>query len=463
MAFNPLWDTLEPFLVAVDTLGSVGSLPFPRRSNLLVSVTQRDFSEDQIALHIQRVVPEGFGIDQFFFDHLNIPKDEQLPESELLLWNAQRSPPPQNTLLWIIGATDSDYFRGQLEHVFVADQFTKIIPCHVHQTVPDRVKLLELYAGGFGGWKSALNLLTQKGVSAQVVAIESDREASISYALTHHANWVGPHAHIPDDLFTHSDEHWILQKDVHDPALKTAIGKWGPNMISISAPCPPWSSAAYSEGLNGHQGQLFLQTILECRWYRAPFVLMEQVANFPVHPHGHYIRKGLHFIGYRLVWQRTLNLLDHCKTARNRWVALAVRIHADTPVQSIHSWPTARPDIKHPVDLPLTTSQKQRLHPTPEALATGSDPKMYKAGRQASPMLRSLRLGLFLKMALSPQSWQCMDPNICWMPLCCATMVFWGFSSKMMTCLANADTSTRLNVPCCMEHCPDVFMMAISR
>ena len=109
---------------------------------------------------------------------------------------------------------------------------------------------------------------------------------------------------------------------------------------------------------------------------------MEQVANFATHPHSHFIRKALHFIGYRLVWQRTLNLLDQSKTARNRWLALAVRIHAEMPIQPCQSWPIATPDTKHPIDMHLPQSYKRALHPTPEALATASDPQMYKVGRQ---------------------------------------------------------------------------------
>lgn len=381
MALDILTD-LKPYLVHCDTLGSEGSAVFPRRANLLVEVKERHFSEEEIALKIQRVIPEGWGLDHFMRDHLNVPADHWLEETEWLVWNVQAAMPPFGQLTWILGVTDRDVFQGQFEQVFVADERTTVIPLHASQGIPSSIKLLELYAGGYGGWKSAVMHLAHFDIRSQVVAIEADLSASVSYALTHHANWVGATAAIDKDFFIHSKANWVLQKDVHDPNIKPAIGNWAPNMISISAPCPPWSSAGYSEGLGGRQGQLLLQSILECRWYRAPCILVEQVANFATHPHSHFIRRAFHYIGYRLVWQRTLNLIDQCSSARNRWLALAVRIHADMPVHMCQSWPIAAPEAKHSIDLALHPDQKRALMPSPEALAIASDPRKHRQGRQ---------------------------------------------------------------------------------
>ena len=262
MASDVLTDFLVPFLVHSDTLGSIGSLAFPRRANLLVQVTERHFHEDEIALKIHRKVPEGWGIEQFFHDHMDMPKDVWLPETEWLIWDAQVSLPPLHQTCWILGVFDQDFFRGNLEHAFVADDKTSVIPLHEHVGSHTSIRLLELYAGGFGGWKSALSLMRHFGITTQVVAIEASLEASVAYALSHHATWVGPQTPVEPNLFVSSKDDWILQKDVHDPEIKSAIGQWAPNMITISAPCPPWSSAAYSAGISDRQGQLFSNQFL---------------------------------------------------------------------------------------------------------------------------------------------------------------------------------------------------------
>ena len=94
-------------------------------------------------------------------------------------------------------------------------------------------------------------------------------------------------------------EGFCIHGDVFDDNWLQAAACWNVEVITISAPCPPWSGAAGQMGLHSAEGQLFMRAIGVCKILRPKIILIEQVAAFHSHPHRVWIEKALWFAGYQ--------------------------------------------------------------------------------------------------------------------------------------------------------------------
>ncbi|CAL1170709.1 unnamed protein product [Cladocopium goreaui] len=181
-------------------------------------------------------------------------------------------------------------------------------------------------------------LRTHEQIPMQFVAVEASPEISAQYALTHRAHLIAASDRLPDDLFL-NDLDWIVQADVFNLNLRKAVHTWMPTIICISSPCPPWSTAAASAGLHSKEGLLLAQSILEARFARPAFLLIEQVAGFAFHQHKPLIEQLLLYCGFQLIFQKTLDLKDVSQPARLRWLGIARRVHASVMKPNIQAWP----------------------------------------------------------------------------------------------------------------------------
>ena len=158
------------------------------------------------------------------------------------------------------------------------------------------------------------------------------------------------------------------------------------DLVTISAPCPSWSTASSSAGLWKEEGQLFVHSILKCRFFRPEYIAMENVAGFCSHDHKGIIEKALRWIGYRLTWQRVWDIKDLLGVTRSRWTAVAKRVHgeAQLPTLTRSVFPTTRP-IDHACCLIDWNDECIRpLLITPQMASVASDPR--KATRRADQL-----------------------------------------------------------------------------
>eukprot|EP00438_Fugacium_kawagutii_P001282 Skav218599 [mRNA] locus=scaffold3628:117809:122356:+ [translate_table: standard] len=333
-------------LAKFDVAGSTGAQLFPDRGNLLAVITARQLGEDCVTLVVDQYAPEGMGLESLPHEIIEIPKDRVL-QQQTVRWMPTTGIPPMQQLGWFCNVTEPD---TDTNFVFHEDSYW--LPLHMDLPLNRPIHHLELFAGGAGGWKSATSFLEHVLGDLQfaTVAIEHDADLAAAYALTHDANLVHVSGELPKDLLL-TDSNWVLVTDVTHQHWLPEVCKWKVDLCTISAPCPPWSGAADSPGLTHANGMLLMTSILVCRFFRPMMIVLEQVPGFATHDHRVWIERSLHMIGYRVFWQKILNVSAMLKTNRPRWMAVCVRIHGD--FQPVHL-PSMHLSIPPPADLSVT-------------------------------------------------------------------------------------------------------------
>eukprot|EP00438_Fugacium_kawagutii_P025690 Skav203437 [mRNA] locus=scaffold1836:260356:264264:+ [translate_table: standard] len=102
---------------------------------------------------------------------------------------------------------------------------------------------------------------------------------------------------------------------------------WCSKLIAtVSAPCPPWSSASDRDGLHDDAGMVFLRTLALLRFVQPAAIAIENVEPIRSHRHFKFIEKMLAWIGYRIVWENCSDLKLVAPTARKRWLAVCIPV-----------------------------------------------------------------------------------------------------------------------------------------
>eukprot|EP00438_Fugacium_kawagutii_P025588 Skav236356 [mRNA] locus=scaffold2008:48933:53508:+ [translate_table: standard] len=309
-----------------DVLGARGCTGIGDRQTILVRCDKRSFTEGRLVVEVTQMAVEGYGFHEFWKDHIFVPRDEDL-QKQTVLWKNMSHVPSINQTVWLRNVAEWDL--GGINYVYDEGSFTMPLISNLesHQCI----HLLEMFAGGFGGWRSAADFITSQLCMGTIrsIAIEHDVQAAMSYAITNHAGFHQSHEPLPPDFFAQHTGDWVLRDDVRSNKWKHATANIGIDMVTISAPCPPWTGANHSPGLSRDDGMLLLESILETRYFRPILLVIEQVSNFAVHPHRAIITRALHWIGYKIVFQRVLNTCDTLKTDRPRFFLVAARWTSD--------------------------------------------------------------------------------------------------------------------------------------
>lgn len=104
-------------------------------------------------------------------------------------------------------------------------------------------------------------------------------------------------------------------------------------------------------------------------------ILFEQVSGFAAHEHRSWIERALHTIGYRIVWQKLLDVAYMLGTTRPRWLAVAVRVHSEfQPVMLSPFTMTQPPDEEQRAKFPLSAIDFASLQLGNHMIALASDP-----------------------------------------------------------------------------------------
>lgn len=367
---------LDSDLHASDISGAIGCIPFPSRTSLLVEPFERKFNDDHLSLHCKRFTPEGFGRDFYFQDFVQVPSDNFLDEV-VIQWDVMGILPPIGSRIWL---RDVEFLEpgGNADFRFDDVSYWLWVNQKVHN--PPTVKILEFFSGAFGGWKSASHHLAKRcanNFSYQMVAVEHDLNAAIAYAIGHASLLTKVGKDMPVNLFNRSDENWVAWGDVLDASLLQAVCHWQPQIVTLSPPCQPWSGAGKTKGLEVIDGMIFPQTLLACRWIRPQVILIEEVAGFMGHRHKGSVLKILPLMGYKICWQKTIDMKDHCLSSRNRWLCCAVRLYAELSMQVFQPWPKQTDLHRFEVFMPDLQHDTQ-LQPTAEAIRIASDPRFLK-------------------------------------------------------------------------------------
>ena len=375
MAFFDWEAIVGPLLYEHDILGAKGCAWPVHRCSLLVSVDERRLDEHNLSLRVTQFFPEGFGYTNFAKDHLNVPRDARCADNIEISWCTTQAVPSQDDFIFLRNVIDVDF--GQEDFIFDEQSFW--VP--LRQKPQTRVRMLEMFAGGFGGWHRATQF--RQGFSPlqfQTVALEQDLNVAATYAISHSTCLLKSIEGARARVFADSKHNWIVVTDVNDPSWHRAVGEFAPDVIAISSPCQPWSGASTSPGLIRSDGRLLLSSILTCRWFRPKCIMLEQVSAFATHQHKIWIVKALLHIGYVIAWQKVVELADQSPTKRARWLAVATRVYAECTPQPTPNWFVLEHCTPKSVGAVINWCESERLllEPSEEIKAIAKDPRFFK-------------------------------------------------------------------------------------
>lgn len=231
----------------------------------------------EVGIEFQSMEPEGIPIDKFWEDHMTIPTDKIMEGVSRMIWETNEPMPPMSRKIWfwdlkIVDHEDGGFYR------FDQQSRWAFLPQGRDATT---LKCVELFSGGFAGWSKAWTQLTPDMTkNLQIVAIDNDIAACRSMAISQNMPMIPEDKPLPTDMTQLHGKSVVIQRDVMDADVRTLITKWEPEAITISAPCPAWSTAGWASGLNSIEGALLLNSLLQCKFWRPKVILLEQVIGF---------------------------------------------------------------------------------------------------------------------------------------------------------------------------------------
>lgn len=362
-----------------DVYGQPGYPLFPPRCNIMVEF-QPSGDSHQVIYQVKMMVPGTSSAEEFRQQILPQQGDRAFGGRWYTVeWQASQ-PPPINQKVFLLNVLEQ-FPKETADWVF--DEASSVIYTYdsVHSNTPfgenRPVRILELFAGGYGGWAGGTDFLRQfLPFPVHVVGIYSSWEAVVHYAIGHSANIIDGHQPF-DVTVLRQHEHSVIWADINDeclhgcPAWLPTLSKWSPDFLCFSSPCPPWSTAGRNTGLTVIDGQLFAKATLLSRILQPRLVAIEQVAGFPAHQDFKKLITLLRCCGYQILWQGVVGSSQCGSSARQRWLCLAALTKAselETPF--IQEW------CRHQAANPLSTQAvltmdsilEEQVQISPEAL-----------------------------------------------------------------------------------------------
>ena len=286
-------------------------------------------------------------------------------------WPTQEPPCPSGVYVLC------NVHRQPAASMFVVD--AQCIPVKLNAPSLNTCGIVELCAGGFGGWhKAGIFLERFMALGFRVLSIEACLETAWTFAVSNCIPIASGFSPLPES-FVRACTHLVLHADVCSPTWYPVAGLWGADVFTISAPCQPWSSAGSSEGMDCDTGAILAECVAVCKIFRPKVVLLEQVVGFAGHPHKEFILRLLRWAGYVLRFQKVVDSGDVTAATRPRWLALATLAddqHLKTA--EFKFWDKISGLSPQSFGSVLSTpwTEDARLWPTKEVVALASDPAL---------------------------------------------------------------------------------------
>ena len=209
------------------------------------------------------------------------------------------------------------------------------------ENASDSGRVLELFSGGYGGWHLASRFLTQLGFpSLKFIGVDWNMNAVLQYAISHGACILPDNMEIDAETYYQIDEDMVFVQSIQDEKWLRTVAQIRPHYMTISAPCPPWSTGGLLQGLNDEQGLAFLDSWRIARLLRPRLVAVEQVAGFKGHEHYTLMLEVAAWAGFDLLLEQICDLAEVCPTKRSRWIAIFRRHDlADSADHVWKKWP----------------------------------------------------------------------------------------------------------------------------
>eukprot|EP00438_Fugacium_kawagutii_P035854 Skav205422 [mRNA] locus=scaffold582:272322:276983:- [translate_table: standard] len=310
------------------------------RKNVLLDEVSAYHENTRLMIKGFMLQPEGGSSEAFMRGIFSsLPDTNKAKDFTLVAWEGDFVPVtfPKKLLLWQLRDEFHLWRPDQADYCFDSSSF--FLPFYMNEH--DDLHLFETFGGGYGGWSYASRVVQKHAkVPMQTVTLDSDFTAIKNFAMQHNCSVIDGSVRLPIDALSASKGHVVIHAHIQSCEWWEAVRSWGVDIMSISAPCPPWSNASTKAGLGCAEGLLLPHCLLLLRIFRPRVVVIEQVKGFGSHSHKQQVLDCLKHVGYSLRWCRVLDASQFGGSTRSRWLGLATRIH-DTGISFEHMqmWP----------------------------------------------------------------------------------------------------------------------------
>lgn len=246
--------------------------------------------------------------------------------------------------------------------------------------------MIDLFAGGYGGWSHALKFLTEDlqkfslleaYPKHSVIAIEQDTPAAASHAHNHDMVLL-PDEKLPFDWFQRYPCSAVINAPIESPRWKQSIANLNTDLWTISHPCQSWTNAAHAKGFEDQNGLAFASALGLIRVFRPKHVALENVKHFQDHPQFPLVQALIRWAGYRILHQAVYEASQQLPVKRPRFLAVLQRIEDSDDLFVWQTWqsnPSATPNVWD-AWTPTPPAELSQFSLAPEAKCMYLDPKL---------------------------------------------------------------------------------------
>ena len=265
------------------------------------------------------MTPDGISSSCTRADILRFKCDEAVGPIHVA-WHPAKLPPSPDTGMYAL--VNARVLHGDVQ--FEVD--TACIPVSMNKSSEGPLRVIELCSGGYGGWHKACKVLEDfASQPCRVLSVESDLPTAWTFAVSNAVPLAEGTADLPAS-FVDSCHHLVLHANVNEFDWLAVAGCWQPGVVTLSAPCQPWSTAGFGEGLDTVDGLVMANAIGCCKILRPRVLLFEQVVGFHAHKHREYIVRLLRWAGFAIKHTKVLDSGDIGAATRSRCLILALRV-----------------------------------------------------------------------------------------------------------------------------------------
>ena len=186
----------------------------------------------------------------------------------------------------------------------------------------------EFCSGAFSGWTQAAKVLETMGYSTNTkFAIDRDPCVATWYSRNFTSDALATN---PDDVFKLRQECFHYREAPITFQTDVDLGWYmlfcePIEIATASPPCPAFSAASTSAGLEKAEGQVIIDTILKIMLLQPKIMVLEEVATLRSHAHFPLILALLNWGNFQVAWQDVTNLEEWLPQSRPRLLLIAIR------------------------------------------------------------------------------------------------------------------------------------------
>ena len=258
------------------------------------------------------------------------------------LFRASWESGPAPTHGWLIDAK-----AQQLQFGFVVDATLESVGLMFRRPGPPNpegnIAICELFCGGFAGWAQAAAFLNEHELPARpVFALDRDFDSAEIYAINH-----APSRRVcrrPQEAVQSLQDNTLSPTEPIVCQCDVREGWWMQftpvvDIVTMSPPCPAWSSAHVAYGLTRPDGFDTVEGLFKARLLYPRAIAFENVKNMRSHAHFPVLEEVIRWLGLRVKWASVVNLAEVLPQARERLLMTLIPADGDVkPTFQFTSW-----------------------------------------------------------------------------------------------------------------------------